>query len=75
MSLLKVYLTVHKFDIVCLSETYHNSNTALDNDNLGISGYNLIRSDYPSNSKRGEGVCIYYKKFFVSESFRHPIFA
>ena len=75
MSLLKVYLTVHKFDIVCLPETYLNSNTALDNDDLGISGYNLIRSDYSSNSKRGEGVSIYYKKKFISESFRHPIFA
>ena len=29
--------------------------------NLNISGYNLIRVDHPSNSKRG-GVCIYYKE-------------
>ena len=26
-----------------------------------IDGYNLIRSDYPSDSKKG-GVCIYYKE-------------
>ena len=26
-----------------------------------IKGYNLIRSDHPSNTKRG-GVCIYYKE-------------
>ena len=26
-----------------------------------MDGYNLIRADYPSDSKRG-GVCIYYKK-------------
>ena len=58
VSPLKAYLTVHKFDIVCLSETYLDSNTAPDNDNLEISGYNLIRLDHPSNSKR-EGVCIY----------------
>ena len=31
-----------------------------DNDNLEIPGYNLVRSDHPSNNKRG-GVCIYYK--------------
>ena len=54
--------TVHKFDIVCLSETCLDSNTAPDNNNLEISGYNLIRSGRPSNSKRG-GVCIYYKNF------------
>ena len=62
MSLLKTYLTVRKFDIVCLSETYLDSNTAPDNDNLEISVYNLIRSDHPCNSKCG-GACIYYKHF------------
>ena len=40
MYLLRAYLTIHKSDIVCLSETYHDSNTASDNDNREISGYN-----------------------------------
>ena len=62
MSLLKAYLTVHKFDIICLSETYLDCNIASDNDNLEISEYNLIRSDHPSNSKCGD-ICIYYKNF------------
>ena len=53
VSLSKAYVTVHKFDIVCLSETYIDSNTAPDEDNLEVLGYNLIRSDHPSNSKRG----------------------
>ena len=57
---LKASLTIHTFDIVCLSQRYLHSNTAPDNGNLKISRYNLIRSDHPSNSKRG-GVCIYYK--------------
>ena len=61
MSLLNVYLTVHKFDIVCLSETCLDSNTAPDNVNLEISGYSLVRSS-PSNSKR-ESFCIYYKYY------------
>ena len=43
VSLLKAYLAVHKFDIVCLSETYLDSNTAPDIENLKISGYNLIK--------------------------------
>ena len=60
--LLKAYIAIHKFDITCLSETYLDSSTTPDDDNLAISGNNLIRSDHPSNNKRG-GVCIYYKNF------------
>ena len=60
--LLKAYISVHKFDIICLSETYLDSTVPLDDDNLVISGYNLIRSDHPSNTKRG-GVCLYYKNY------------
>ena len=60
--LLKAYNSVHKFDIICLSETYLDSNILLDDSNLKIPGYNLVRSDHPSNKKRG-GVCIYYKSY------------
>ena len=60
VSLLKAYITAHKMDIICLSETYLDSTIQSDNDNLEIPGYNLVRSDHPSNNKRG-GVCIYYK--------------
>ena len=61
MFLLKAYIAIHKFDIICLSETYLNSSPSFDDNNFAISGYNLIRSDHPSNNKHG-GVCIYYKK-------------
>ena len=47
-------------DIICLSETYLDSTIQSDNDNSEIRGYNLVRSDHPSNNKRG-GVCTYYK--------------
>ena len=57
--LLRAYVSVHKFDIICLSETYLNS--SVDDENLEISGYYLIRSDHPFNKQRG-GICIYYKK-------------
>ena len=60
LSLLKAYIAIHKFDIICLSETYHDSSATSDDDNLAISGYNLIPSGHPSNKKSG-GVCIYYK--------------
>ena len=61
MFLLRAYIAIHKFDVICLSETYLDSSTTSDDDNLAISGYNLIRSDHPFKNKRG-GVCIYYKK-------------
>ena len=61
ISLLKAYITVHKFDIVCLSETYLDSSTRSDDDNLEIEGYDVARADHPTNTKRG-GVCIFYKK-------------
>ena len=61
---LKAYIAVHKFDIICLSETYFHSSATSDDDNFAISGYNLIPSDHPSNNKRG-GVCIYYKNILL----------
>ena len=60
VSLLRAYISTHKFDVICISETYLDSDTSDDDDNLKIAGYNLIRADHPFNTKRG-GVCIYYK--------------
>ena len=59
LSLLRAYVSVHKFDIICFSETYLDS--SIDDESLEISGYYLIRSDHSSNKKRG--ICIYYKNF------------
>ena len=58
--LLRAYTSTHKFDVICISETYLDSDTSDDDDNLKMAGYNLIWADHPSNTKRG-GVCIYYK--------------
>ena len=60
VQLLKAHLAVHKFDIVCLSETYLNSSFPFDDDNSDIPGYIMIRVDHPANSKRG-GVCMCYR--------------
>ena len=62
INILKAYLTIHKTDIVCLSETYLDSSFLVNGKNLVIQGYNLRRCDHPANSKRG-GVCVYYKDF------------
>ena len=60
ISLLKAYFSVHKFDIVCLSETYLDTSVPVRDINLEIQGYELVRSDHPSQHKRG-GVCIYFR--------------
>ena len=55
-----IYILAHRFDIICLLEKYLDSPVPIDDDNLVISGYDLIRSDHPSNRKHG-GVFLYYK--------------
>ena len=60
VSLLTAYNSIHKFDILCLSETYLNSETLSNDENLNIPGYNLIRADHLSKTKPGE-VYIYFK--------------
>ena len=51
LSLPRAYLSTHKFDFICISETYFNSDTSTVNENLEIAGYTLIRADHPSNTK------------------------
>ena len=51
VSLLRAYISVHKFDVICISETFLNSDTAFDDNNLEIEGYNILRSDHPSSSR------------------------
>ena len=36
--LLRAYIAVHKFDVICLSETYLDSTVALEDENLEITG-------------------------------------
>ena len=57
--LLRAYIAIHKFDVICLSETHLDSTVASD-ENLEIKVYNLVQSDHPANTKRG-GVCLCYK--------------
>ena len=60
ISLLRAYISVHNFDILCLSETYLDSTISSNDSNLIIPGYELYRANHPSNVKRG-GICIYNK--------------
>ena len=62
MSILRAYNAIHNHDLICLSENFLKYDMLSDNDNLKIPGYDLIRTDLPSNQKRG-GICIYHKDF------------
>ena len=59
VSQLQAFNLVHKFDILCISETHLDSSVSKDDKAFSIEGYSVIRADHPSNTKRG-GVCIYY---------------
>ena len=41
-SSLRSDIAIHKFDIVCISETYFDSSTSSDDGNLEISVYNVL---------------------------------
>ena len=53
--------TIHQYDVICVSETFLDSSILLDDRNLSIQGYCIIRADHPDDVKRG-GVCLYLKE-------------
>ena len=61
ISLLEAYNALHNFDVICISETYLDSDYLIDDPRLLLQGYAMVRSDHPSNTKRG-GVCMFYKE-------------
>ena len=64
LSLLEAYNVEHKFDMICLSETFLDSSIPSNDERLNMKGYNLIRADNPSDGKKGY-VGIYYKEFLT----------
>ena len=46
-------------DVLCLPETFLDSDILSDDVDLNILGYNLVRADHPANAKLGD-VCIYF---------------
>ena len=61
LSMLEAYNAIYDYDIICISETFLNFTQSGNDPALKLKGYELIRSDHPSNTKRG-GVCLYYKE-------------
>ena len=58
LSSIAAYSSIHKYDFICVSETYLDSSVQSVDKGISINGHNLICDDHPSNNKRG--VCIYY---------------
>ena len=50
ISLLRACILLYNFDVPCISEAHLDSIIAFDDNNLEISGYNLMRADHASNS-------------------------
>ena len=54
------YNWMHKLEIICLSESYLNSEILSSDSILQMPGYNFASIDHPSNTKP-RVVCLYYK--------------
>ena len=53
LDLLQGYILSNKLDILCLPETFLNSDISCDDDNLQLPGLKLIGADPPCNTKKG----------------------
>ena len=69
LSLLKVYITICNFNLLCLSAKYFDSSIARNDIKPDVPGYSYVRSGYRHNCKRG-GVCNYYKTLFYLLEYR-----
>ena len=49
--LIKAFITLHNFDIVCLSETFLDSARHHNDENNNINSCSLLRVDHPNNIK------------------------
>ena len=53
LSQLAAYNSVYKHDFICISETLFDPSVQEEEKNIQFDGYNLLRADNPSKSKRG----------------------
>ena len=64
LSILRAEIATNWYDILCLSKTFLDRSTSSDDVNLDVPGYNLNRTDHPTNPKR-DGVRIYFRNLLV----------
>ena len=73
LSLLR-HIAFHKFNIICLSETYLNSSNSPDDETLEISGYNLVCSDHPLLTVNMEEFGFTIKITYTLTNYQHQLF-
>ena len=61
ISQIEAYNSLLNHDFICISETSFDSSVLEGDRSFQLNGYDLLRADHPSNTKRG-GVCIFYKE-------------
>ena len=59
--LMEAFINIHNFHVLYFSETALDSTIVLNNRNINIDRYSILRADHPSNNKR-RSVCIYFKQ-------------
>ena len=64
ISLIQCYAMSYNTDIIFLSESFLHSSVEANDPNISYLGYNSLRFDNPSNTKRG-GVCLFYKDYLL----------
>ena len=50
---IQILYLFYNFDIICISETFLDSDNSADDQKPNLEGYVMVRSDHPSNTKRG----------------------
>ena len=61
LSMLEAFTSIHKFDLICVSESFLDSSYSSNDPSLTLKGYKLARSDHPLDIKRG-GSCVFYRE-------------
>ena len=56
LELFQSYYSINNIEILCLSETFLDSDISGDNDNLQLPRFKLIRADYLSSTKKRESI-------------------
>ena len=60
--LLEAYNVQHKFDMICLSQKFLDTSIPTNDGRLNMKGYKVIRTNNPSDNKKGD-VGIIYEQF------------
>ena len=54
VSLIEAYNSLRNYDFICISESFLNSSIAPNEQSLCMNGYEMVRSDHPSDQKEEE---------------------